>query len=137
MNADFEKWFKSQLTIEGDKYYFLVGAYKVYVFFEGERATITEAYLNMRMRVSDTKTIETGAKYHTGWFRFYIYGINALLPDKITDVLSIIVNEIIAEEAGSFRIQTGIISTKQRGNKFKGSSHYENIAELDYQHWKK
>ena len=34
LKTDFEKWLISQLIQEGDNFYFLVGAYKVYVFFE-------------------------------------------------------------------------------------------------------
>jgi hypothetical protein len=135
MNTDFEKWFISQLTKEGDKYYFMVGAYKVYVYFEGQTADVTDAFVNMRIVPYDTSIIATGAKYHSGQYTFFIYGINALLPDKITDTLATMLDEKIIEETGGFRIQMGIISTHQRGNKFKGSSHYENIVNIDFQHW--
>ncbi|PHS33706.1 MAG: hypothetical protein COA92_04175 [Sulfurovum sp.] len=136
MKTDFEKWFISNhLTKEGNNYYFTVGARTVYVFFEGQRSTTSDTFINMRVISYDRERLATNARYHTGAYRFYIYGINALLPDKITDTLSNMLNEIIIEEIGRFRIHTGTVSNLQRGNKFYGSSHYENIVSLDYQYW--
>lgn len=132
INRDFEKWFITQLIEEEKRYYFMTGASKVYVYFEGQSPEDFDALITMRIFSSADIT----AKYHSGFYRFYIYGLNVLVSDKITNTLSNMLNEIIIEEAGRFRIHTGIISTHQRGNKFKGSSHYENIVDLDYQHWK-
>lgn len=135
IKTDFEKWLIALLTEDADGYYFMVGAYKVYVYFEGEDGAITDAYVKMQIQPQETTRPATGVKYHSGKYKFFIYGINALLPDKIADALAGLLDEEIIEVTVGSRIETGLLSTKTRGNKFYGSNHYENITEIPFYHW--
>ena len=135
IKTDFEKWFIKQLTKEDKKYYFMVGAKKVYVFFEGQKTTISDDYVTIQIHAEPTRRISTGAKYHTGVYKFFIYGKMILTPDKVTDALATILDEVAIEETPGAKIETGILSTLQRGNKFAESTHYENITEITFHHW--
>lgn len=133
IKTDFEKWLKTQLTKEGSNYYLPVGAYKLYLFFEGQNTSVSDLYARLEIVAKDTDRVATGTKYHSGAYKLFIYGINALLPDKATDALAELLDEKIIDISGDFRIETGIISTKYRGTKFE--SHYENIIEIPFYHW--
>lgn len=135
IKSDFEKWLLSRLTEDADGFYMMVGAYKVYFYFEGEAGKITDSYVRLQIVPSETTRPATGVKYHTGKYKFFIYGIHAILPDRIADALSSLIDETIIEETQNFRIETGVLSTKTRGNKLYGSSHYENITEIPFYHW--
>ena len=135
IKTDFEKWLQSQL-IEDDKgFYLLVGANKVYFYFEGEDGEMKETYVRMQIVPSDTTTPATGVKFHSGKYKFFIYHKTILTTDKISDEISSLLDEITIEETQSFRIDLGVVSTKARGNKFYGSPHYENIIEIPFSHW--
>jgi len=135
LKTDFEKWLISQLTAEGSLYYLTVDSKKVYFFFEGQSITTKDNFVNLQIRALDTTRIATDAKYHTGTYNFYIYGLSVLMPDKVTDALGDLLDEVLIEETGGFRIELGILSTKYRGNRFQDSTHYENIIEIPYHHW--
>lgn len=135
IKTDFEKWFIKQLVKEGTKYYLLVGAIKAYVYFEGQDYDASSAFITMQIHSKDTQRVATNVKYHPGAYKFYIYGENILIPDKITDALATLLDEITIEETGGFRIETGLLSTQHRGNKFADSTHYENIVEINFHHW--
>jgi len=135
IKTDFEKWLLSQLTEDTEGFYLTVGANKVYFYFEGEDGKTKDAYAKMKVIPLDTTRPATGLKYHTGRYKFFIYGLNALIPDKITDALADIIEEKIIEETGGFRIETELLVTRQRGNKFYGSTHYENIVDIAFHHW--
>lgn len=136
IKTDFEKWLiANHLTQELNKFYFMVGAQKVYVYFEGQSAEGEDAFINLRIEPKERSKVGTGTVYHRGLFKFYIYGLNALVPDRITDALATILDEKTIEHTQSFRIETGVMTTKYRGNKFAESDHYENIVEIEFSHW--
>ncbi len=135
IKTDFEKWLKTQLVKEGTDYYLAVGARKLYFFFEGQKTKDVDLYTTIQIHPSDTERVATGTKYHTGIYKFFIYGVNALLPDTATDALITLLDEKIINLTGDFRIETGVMSTKYRGNKFEGARHYENITEIPFYHW--
>jgi len=135
IKTDFEKWLLSQLTEDDIGYFFTVDATKVYVYFEGEDGKTDLAHVRLQIIPSETTRPATGVKYHTGKYKLFIYGVHILLIDKIADALSDMLDEIIIEETQSFRIETGLLSTKTRGNKFYGSNNYESITEIPFYHW--
>lgn len=135
IKTDFETWLMSMLTEDATGYYFSVGAYKVYVYFEGQDGLITDAYVKMQIVPQDTTRPATGVKYHSGKYKFFIYGVNILLTDKIADALAGLLDEEIIEVTQGSRIETGLLSTTTRGNKFYGSDHYENVTEIPFYHW--
>lgn len=136
VKTDFEKWLiANHLTQEGAKFYFMVGALKVYVYFEGQSSKNEDNFLNLRIVPDDRERVATDTIYSTGKFKFFIYSTNALNPDKITDALIGILDEKTIEHTQGFRIETGIMRTKYRAQKFEESDHYENIAEVGFEHW--
>lgn len=135
IKTDFETWLISMLSEDDKGYYFPVGAYNVYVYFEGQDGPITDAYVKMQIQPQETTRPATGVKYHTGKYRFFIYGVNVLLTDTIADTLAGLLDEEIIEITQGSRIETGLLSTTARGNKFYGSNHYENITEIPFYHW--
>ncbi len=92
-------------------------------------------YITIQIHATDTTRVTTGSKYHSGIYKFYIYSLNILTPDKITDSLATLLDEKIIEETVGSRIDLGILATRYRANKFLGSTHYESITELEFSHW--
>jgi hypothetical protein len=135
IKTDFEKHLIAQLTKEGSKYYKTINSLKTYFWFEGQTITPSDNFVNLTIIPSQTERIATGAKYHTGVYRFYCYSTNALNGDKIIDGLSAIIDELTVEQTGGFRIELDVLSTFQRGNKFENSTHYETIADIEFRHW--
>jgi hypothetical protein len=134
LKTDFEKYIISLCTKEGPKYYKTLDSIKTYFWFENQTVTPSDAYISLVIIPNPTTRIATGAKHHTGVYRFYVYTTNPLLGDKIVDQLAVLFDEITIETVG-FRIETELVSTFQRGNKFEQSTHYESIAEITFHHW--
>ncbi len=136
IKTDFENWLQKQLVEDTIGFYLLVGAKKVYFFFEGQDGEVKDdAYAKIQIVPLDTTRPATGVKYHTGRYKFFIYALDALTPDKITDTLADIIEEKTIEETANFRIETELLVTRQRGNKLYGTSHYENIVDINFNHW--
>ncbi len=136
IKTDTEKFIISKLTKETgtNKYYLTVGATRCYMFFEGQTMDKSDAVTNMVIVPFDTTVAATGSKMHNGMFRFYCYGKTQLMADQIVDALSAILDEQTIDISGSFRIETSVMSTKQR-NKFSNSTSYENICQIEFWHW--
>ena len=135
IKSDFEKWLIAQMSKDTIGNYLTYDGKKVYFWFEGQTIKPTEYYMTLQIWANDTRRIATKTIYHAGTYRFYIYANPAIMADKIADFLSSIVNEKIIDITGEFRIETGILNTFQRGNKFEGMDYFENICTLDFQHW--
>lgn len=135
IKSDFEKWLITQMSSDATGYYITVGTQKVYVWFESQVIKPTDAYINITITPNDTERIATNTLYHSGYYRFYIYAKTPILTDKISDYLATLMQEKDIDVSGSFRIQMGLLSVKQRGNKFAGMDYYENICNLDFEHW--
>lgn len=137
VKTDFEKWLITQILKEAvtNKYYFLVGTTKCYLYFEGQEAGSDGLFINMRIVPVNAERITTGAIYHSGFYRFYIYADTTLIGDKVVDALSTIINEKDITVTGNFHLETEIVTTHQRGNKFTSSPKYETIADCKFRFW--
>lgn len=138
IKSDFEKWLITQMSSDTIGRYLTISSKKVYLFFEGEdNKNPPNSYINIGVTPNDTERIATNTLYHSGYFRFYIYdkSPNPIFADKISDYLATLMQEKDIDVSGSFRIQMGLLSVKQRGNKFAGMDYYENICNLDFEHW--
>lgn len=135
INTDFKKWFINSLVKEGERYYFQVRALKVYVYFEGQTPEDFDALITIKISLLNTGNISGNKKYYSGFYRLYVYGENILINDRIVDTLKDLLEEKIIDVPGKFRLETSLLSTKSRGNKFKGSRHYESIIDVNFYHW--
>lgn len=134
IKSDFEAHLISLATLEGTKYYINISGTKVYLWFEGQTIEPSDAYINLKIVPTNTTRPAIGIKYHEGYYRFFVYGLSTIHCDKVMDYLSSILDEQIINGANG-RIETGILGTYQRGNRFMGSSLFETIANLTFQHW--
>lgn len=135
IKSDFEKWLIAQMSKDTIGNYLTYDTKKVYFWFEGQTIKPTDYYVTVQVWANDTQRIATKTLYHDGYYKFFIYANPAIMADKISDYLASLVNEKIIDVSGSFRIETGLFNTKQRGNKFAGMDCFENICTLDFQHW--
>lgn len=137
IKTDFEKWLITKLTKEAvtNKYYLTVGSDKLYVYFEGQEAGSDGLFVNVNIVPVIVERVSTGAKFHKGFYRFYIYANTVLIGDKVVDALSTILDEQNITVTGSFHLETEVLSTFQRGNKFASSPKYETICDLNFYFW--
>jgi len=135
IKQDFEQHLIDLCVADGKKVYLDVSGTRVYLWFEGQTITESDTYINLKIVPIEVSRKATNVKYHTGYYRFYVYGLSTIHCDKIVDHLSSILDEKIITGASGARIETGILSTFQRGNRFGGSSRFETIANLDFHHW--
>lgn len=135
IKSDFEKWLISQMSKDAVGNYLTYDTKKVYFWFEGQTIQPSDYKVTVQVWANDTKRVATNALYHNGTFKFYIYANPAIMADKISDYLASLLNEKTIDVTGSFRIETGLFNTKQRGNKFAGMDYFENICTLDFEHW--
>ena len=135
IKTDFEKYLLTLLTKTGNKFYKTIDTKQVFFWFEGQTITPSDYFVSLQIVSGLTERIAITVKFHIGTYKFYIYAIDALTGDKIVDVLSDLLDEIVVEKTAGFRIETDIMTTAQRGNKLSESTHYETIAELSYHHW--
>lgn len=135
IKIDFEKWLITQMSKDAIGNYFTYDGKKVYVWFEGQTIKPTDYYITLQIWANDTQRVATKTIYHAGTYRFYIYANPVIMADKISDFLASMLNEKIIDINGAFRIETGILKTHQRGNKFAGMDYFENICDIKFEHW--
>ena len=137
IKTDFETWLIANVLKEAvtNKYYFLVGTAKVYIWFEGQTVTASDQYITLKIVPIDVTRIATGVKMHEGDYQFYIYAKTALMCDKIEDSLATLLEEKTIEQTALFRIELDMWKSFQRGNKFEGSLFYENVAKVGFRYW--
>jgi len=133
IKSDFEAWLISQCTADGNKRYLTIESVPAYLWFEGETTESSDQFISLSIVPVDTVRAGVGTKHTSGYYRFDIFSKSPLFGDVAVDYLSSILDDLRVDNAELTNLD--VVKTFQRGNKFEGSTHYETIADINFDSW--